>query len=98
MFLILILTLTEDEDFISNTDSLIFNPGMTQSCFEILITDDANPESSEAFTIDLSFNQLPDAPTIIDTNFTVRPPYAHARGLRKRYSTVGARRRYLYRN
>ena len=77
MFLILILTLTEGEDFISITDSLIFNPGMTQSCFEILITNDANPESSEAFTIDLSFNQLPDAPvippvsimvTIIDTD------------------------------
>ena len=54
----------ENEDFISNTDSLVISPGETESCVEIIITDDKSPESSETFSIDFTFDLPPDTTPI----------------------------------
>ena len=50
----------------------MFLPGDSESCVEVLITDDANIELNEVFIIELSFNSLPnvtspDIPSITTT-------------------------------
>ena len=55
---------TENEDFISIADSVVLNPGETESCFEITITDDSSPEPSETFSINFSFSLPPDTPAV----------------------------------
>ena len=78
----------EIEDFIGGSATVQFNPGESEACFEIIITDDSNPESPETFAIDFSFSLPPDMPgnipsvssmvTIIDNDVgKVLCSYAH---------------------
>ena len=53
------MILSENEDFVGNADFLVINPGETESCVEIVITDDTIPESSETFSIDFTFELPP---------------------------------------
>lgn len=74
------LCLTEGEDFTTTPDNtLTINPGQTQSCFSIEITDDSDPENIEAFSISFSFPGMPSITpvssmvTILDDDVGMSP-------------------------
>lgn len=58
------LLFTVNDDFTSNTGTLRFRTGDSESCIEISITDDANLESNELFSIDFSFSLPPNTPVV----------------------------------
>ena len=70
---LLSLLSTANEDFASKTNSFEFLPGDSESCVEVLITDDPNIELNEVFIIELSFAPNVPSPNIppITTTITI---------------------------